>query len=241
MDVAVLTVFSLVSGFLIGVSLSANDIPNLMTPGPLDSTVRIAVGLNGDRGWSGSLRHAAGNAPLINAFNENQNHCGSSDNRHDYITSGSFQDVTIWQSKVGPGEQATSLQIIPTKNELCIAYISQTWADGTHRGWIGDMGRGCGRDWYYSNIIVGDDHKPSESPSLTHSHTRPYTQERKPHEKSSFELISHNSMHMGRQRPQPWHHHRGLADPHAGLYQPHHQQQPRLKFLLHLANNALPS
>ena len=178
MDVAVLTVFSLVGGFLFGVNLVGTNMPD-GRPGPYDSRVRIAVGLNGDKGWSGSLRHAAGNAPLVNAFNENQNWCGSSDNKHPYITSGSFRDMTIRQSDVGPGEQATSLHIIPTSNELCIAYISQTWADGTHRGWIGDMGRGCGRDWYYSNIVVGNDHKPSQSLFLSHT---------QPHEKAPVEL-----------------------------------------------------
>lgn len=131
---------------------------------PMDSSVRIAVALNGDKGVRGALRHAAGEAPLVQAFNENQHLCGATNNfLHPYIHSGSFMDLTVSQSKLGPGEQATSLQIIPTTNELCIAYISQTWADGTHRGWVGDMGKGCDRDWYYSNIILGDDHKPSES------------------------------------------------------------------------------
>ncbi|KAF6229672.1 hypothetical protein HO173_011318 [Letharia columbiana] len=155
----VISVFSAVIGF---VGFMQNNLPH--DPGPMDSAVRVAVALNGDKGEPGALRHAAGEAPLINAFNENQNWCGSSsDDDHQYITSGSFKDMTIWQSRHGggPGEQATALQIIPTTNELCIAYIAQTWADGTHRGWTGDMGRGCDRDWYYSNIIVGDDHKPT--------------------------------------------------------------------------------
>lgn len=99
---------------------------------------------------------------LSYAFNENQNLCGSSDKDfHEFITPGSFVDIVIKQ-KEGPGEQATSLQIIPTTNALCIAYITQTWADGTHRGWMGDIGRGCHKEWYYSNMVVGDDYKPSQ-------------------------------------------------------------------------------
>ena len=165
MAAAPVTIFNVISTFsaVIGfIGFMQSNVPDGL-PGPMDSSVRIAVALNGDKGVPGALRHAAGDAPLINAFNENLHRCGNSEYAgHPYIKSGSFHDLTVGQSE-GPGEQATSLQIIPTTNELCIAYIGQTWADGSHRGWTGDMGRGCDRDWYYSNIIVGDDHKPSES------------------------------------------------------------------------------
>ena len=158
------------------VRLKEANLPSVV--GPMDSSVRIAVALNGDDGIPGALRHAAGPAPLVQAFNENKNLCGSTGKHHPLITSGSFSDLTIWQSNLGPGEQATSLQIIPTTNELCIAYVSQTWADGTHRGWLGDMGKGCDMDWYYSNIIVGDSHKPSKSfvpPHTIHTSVVPQT------------------------------------------------------------------
>ena len=156
----VISVFSAVVGF---VGFMQSNLPAKKI-NPVDSSVRVAVALNGDKGVPGALRHAAGQAPLINAFNENQHFCGSSFyGHHPYITSGSFRDIKVEQADYGPGEQATTLQIIPTSNELCIAYLGQTWADGSHRGWTGDMGKACNRDWYYSNVIVGDDHKPSES------------------------------------------------------------------------------
>lgn len=106
-----------------------------------DSSVRIAVALNGDKGIPSALRHAAGEAPLVQAFNKNQHLCGTNEDWDPpYIHSGSFLDMVVHQ-RDGPGEQATSLRIIPTTNELCIAYITQEWADGSHRGWLGDMGR----------------------------------------------------------------------------------------------------
>ena len=37
------------------------------------------------------------------------------------------------------GEQATSLQINPTTNELRIAHISPTWAIGSDRGYTVDL------------------------------------------------------------------------------------------------------
>ena len=159
------TIFNVISVFSAAVGLvgflQSNFPANRIDP--MDSSVRIAVALNGDKGVPGALRHAAGESPLIIAFNENRHYCGKGDGKHKYIHSGSFMDIRIEQKKSGPGEQATALQIIPTTNELCIAYIGQTWSDGTHRGWVGDMGKACQRDWYHSNIIVGDDHKPSKS------------------------------------------------------------------------------
>ena len=160
--VTIFNVISVISAAIGFVGFMQSNLPSNVI-GPMDSSVRIAVALNGDKGVPGALRHAAGETPIIIAFNENNHYCGSSGQQHHpYITSGSFRDIKVDQSD-GPGEQATSLQIIATTNELCIAYIGQTWADGAHRGWTGDMGKACNRDWYYSNIIVGDDHKPSES------------------------------------------------------------------------------
>lgn len=164
--ISVIQVIGLISNAIGLISFLETNIPHVAVANPLDSYVRIAVALNGDKGVAGALRHAAGEAPLVNAFNENQHLCGQTgDFDHPYITSGSFYEMTVEQGELGPGEQATYLQIIPTTNELCIAYISQKWADLTSRGWVGDMAKGCGRDWYYSNIIVGDSHKPSESHS----------------------------------------------------------------------------
>ncbi len=161
------SIFNIIGVFSAGLGLIGfvkSNMPKPLDVKPTDSTVRIAVGLNGDKGVPGALRHAGGDVPLILAYNENQNLCGfSSAYDHTVISSGSFRDIIIRQDEYGPGEQATYLQIIPTTNELCIAYISQTWADGGQRGWVGDMGKGCYRNWYYSNIIVGTGHKPSKS------------------------------------------------------------------------------
>lgn len=79
-----ISVFSAMIGF---VGFMQSNLPS-NKPNPMDSSVRIAVALNGDKGVPGALRHAAGNAPLIHAFNENQHLCGASDDRHPYIKSG---------------------------------------------------------------------------------------------------------------------------------------------------------
>ena len=128
-----LAVIGLVFGIIGLVGVAENSVPPRQ-PNLMDSTVRLGVALKGDEGQPGVLRRTAGDAPLVHAFNENQNLCGSSDKDfHEFITPGSFVDIIIKQEE-GPGEQATSLQIIPTTNALCIAYIAQMWADGEHRG-----------------------------------------------------------------------------------------------------------
>jgi len=80
---------------------------------------------------------------------------------HEYpvIRSGSHQDITIFQrgEPVGEGEKAPYIQLFASNEAVCIAYIGQTMADGTVMGWLGDIGRACGRPWYHSNILVGGD------------------------------------------------------------------------------------
>ena len=140
----VIGVFSAVVGL---VGFTQSNLPNKKVHSG-DSSVRVAVALDGVEGQS-PLRHAPGDAPFIQAYNQNGDYLGDNGMRYGgpYIKSGTFLDMVIEQGKHGPGEQATILQIIPTTNELCIAYIGQTWADGTHRGWTGDMGKGCDKDW----------------------------------------------------------------------------------------------
>ena len=156
------TIFNVISLFSSGIGLIGfiqSNVPKEESFG--DSSVRVAVALNGHEGVPFALYHAAGPAPIVRVFNENRDHIGESGDYLMEINSGSYRDIKIDQHR-GPGQQAPWLQITSTPNELCIAYISQTWADGTSRGWVGDMGKGCDRDWYHSNIIVGKDHRPSQ-------------------------------------------------------------------------------
>lgn len=78
------------------------------------------------------------------------------------IPEGGFNDVTVPPLYDGvAGQQATYVQIRAGNDGLCIPYLSQTWADGTQRGWLGDMGKACRQPWYYSDVIVGENHKPA--------------------------------------------------------------------------------
>ena len=133
-----------------------------------DSVVRVAVGLNShdhnaappnNQPWD-----ADGTTPAMLAFNELGGYIGWSNwQKRPQIKSGTFSDVTITQGH-GPGQQAPYLQLFAGTNAVCIAYISQQWADGQLRGWVGDMGTACGMPTYYSHLFVGNDgHAPGES------------------------------------------------------------------------------
>ena len=123
------------------------------------STVRCAVTLNGN-----GLSNADGKAPSIQAWNENRETIGLSDDGQK-IKSGSFADIFVDHHATGidaTGQQPTFIQLAAFDDAICVAYLSQTWPDGTNRGWLGDMGKACVRDWFALNVIVGDEgHKPA--------------------------------------------------------------------------------
>lgn len=51
-------------------------------------------------------------------------------------------------------QQATTVELFAGKDAICIAAIGATLHDGTHWGWVGDWGKICGLDWYYSGVKV---------------------------------------------------------------------------------------
>lgn len=162
-------VIFVVSG-IVGVTMfTKNEVPDFPTYHS-NSIVRIAVALNG-RGVNtpepnDGPTQADGTTPAILAYNEMGDYIGWSNWHHrPHIKSGGYVDVVVHQDK-GPSQQATYLQLFAGTDAVCIAYISQTWADGQMRGWLGDMGTACGRPTYYSHIFIGNDgHSPGESVS----------------------------------------------------------------------------
>jgi len=144
----VLGIAGLISGLTLGIiPLIPSIAPNGPKPGS-DSIVRIGVALSG--------KGTGGNAPYIAAFNELGQYVGYND-KGSKIGYGSFSDLVINQhckKKCKKGQQAPYLQLYGGKDGICMAYISQTWADGQKRGWLGDMAKVCNKAWYYSNITV---------------------------------------------------------------------------------------
>ena len=166
----VTTVISVIAGAITFTGFHTSEMPN-----PLnvqsggnevgDSYLRIAVALNGgfpNSHYTGPTQ-ADGTAPCVSAWNKDYQYIGYARCHNDmYIPSGSFIDILVEQDRYyANGQQAPFLQLLGRKDAICIAFITQQWADGRQLGWLGDTGRACGRPWYHSNIIMGDtDHSP---------------------------------------------------------------------------------
>lgn len=127
----------------------------------VNSMVRIAVALNDKRDGP---TQADGRAPSLVAFNDKEWYIGASNwvsNAH--VRSGSWVDVEVHQEDFGSGQGPAYLQVLGHDDAVCVAYIGQTWPKGPQRGWFGDMGRACGKRYYYSNLEVGEEkYKPGQ-------------------------------------------------------------------------------
>ena len=127
----------------------------------VNSEARIVVALN-DK--TTGPTQADGQAPSLVAFNDKEWYIGASDwVANDRVESGSWVDVVVHQEDVGAGQRPAYLQVLGRDDAVCIAFIGQTMPDGQQRGWLGDVGRGCGKRWFYSNVKLGvEEYKPGE-------------------------------------------------------------------------------
>lgn len=167
------------SGSFLGIGSTIFGLVKTTGEHPIQTTantvVRVAVGLNHDPAkntvipgknpepWdSYTLERANGDPPLLVAFDENGEYVGHSHRHKGHkINDGGHHDMEIHHESIRDSVQSTWLQVISQNDGICIAYITETWADDTKRSWLGDMGMWCNYDWSFSNIIVGeDDHKP---------------------------------------------------------------------------------
>ena len=125
----------------------------------INSQVRIGVALNDKKNGP---TQADGQVPSLVAFNEKEWYIGASnwDKKH-HVGSAGYVDVVVHQEDMGPGQEPAYLQVLGHDDAVCVAYIAQTWPDGQQRGWMGDMGRACGKRWFFSNLEVGEEkYKP---------------------------------------------------------------------------------
>jgi hypothetical protein len=114
------------------------------------SLLRFGIGLN-----SSVSQSLGGTIPSVKVWNEEGILMGSavgSPSRD--IKPGTFQTVEVFHNDSYLYQQPTYLEISGGSDAVCLAYIAQTWPDGTQLGWLGDMGKYCGTQWYYSNLFV---------------------------------------------------------------------------------------
>jgi hypothetical protein len=164
-DIA-LSVAGFIAGGVFGILslLPSKDV----TPDPLahgNSLIRIGIGLNATPIYEYPGRDMGGALPNVRVYNENFEVIGLGHNGNKFGP-GQWATIQVDQNGTGIGQQPTYLELAGAANDpICIAYIGQTWSDGTKLGWLGDVGQYCGMPFYYSNLFVaktdGEMHKVS--------------------------------------------------------------------------------
>ncbi|KAI8623022.1 hypothetical protein F5Y19DRAFT_493694 [Xylariaceae sp. FL1651] len=147
-------VIGLMASMLGIISFTEGQFAKLIKPGP-ETVVRIQVGLD----YAGGLSNAGGDIPDVRIFNE----AGTSLGKYAYrghIHNNEFRDIII-QHKHRSNQAATYALFSAHNDAICIAYATVTAPSGDKYGWVGDWGRKCGGNWYYSHVpISGTNYQP---------------------------------------------------------------------------------
>ncbi|KAL2272441.1 hypothetical protein FJTKL_06562 [Diaporthe vaccinii] len=116
------------------------------------SNYKVFVGIDGTANPSDPgeccLVDAGGDIYYSKVFNSYGDEIGRG-GQFPKLKSGSDETITMWQNIP---QQAVTVELFAGKDAVCIAAIGATLHDGTHWGWVGDWGKICGIDWYYSGI-----------------------------------------------------------------------------------------
>jgi hypothetical protein len=139
---AILNVLGLISGLVLGIIPLSLPLPEIQS-GP-QSIVRVAIGLSDNSQLGGDI-------PGITVWNENGDRLGSVNPSSNKVEVGSYVDITVSQSS---NQQPTYMRVEGGSDSICVAYLGHSWPDGTKRGWLGDMGKLCNKQWYYSTLYV---------------------------------------------------------------------------------------
>ncbi|KAK0672654.1 hypothetical protein QBC41DRAFT_334123 [Cercophora samala] len=140
------TAFGVFSGILTVLGFIQSNIPS--RPNQYETKYRIHVALDHPNGPT----NAGGDAPDIRVWNNAGQFLGGAYDPGK-ISHGSFRDVTV---KLSQSHQPAYALYTGNDDAICIAYITNTWADGSQYGWVGNWAdsSSCNQDWYYSNIVL---------------------------------------------------------------------------------------
>jgi len=113
----------------------------------MGATVRIKAGLGDDESTS-----LGGNIAAVYGFDINNDFLGASGGGS--LGDGGVLDLVIDQAT--PGKQADFVSVSNGDDGICIAWIAVSQFDDSGTGaWTGDIGKGCGADWYVGNQNAG--------------------------------------------------------------------------------------
>lgn len=140
-------------GFVSGVLGIYSFIEGLFpgTPDGPSATVRVAVGLSGTEGDDGPLTGPDGVVKSVRIYNNNGEFLSASADDQN-VGDGGYTDFTLNQ---GNNQQTPYVQVRSGDgSNMCLAYLSVTFADGQKRAWDGSWAPQFGLGWYYSGIFV---------------------------------------------------------------------------------------
>lgn len=154
-----------VLGVVAGVLSISHFITSLFDPSTKQVCVfKLAVGLNGPPGLDDETKCCDGgvvasvtlrdqNDQLIMSKGGKTPHADPGRGHSWFeIHDGDIKTLRFDQGNIKP---AAYVEVAGDHNDICIAMISISWAGDTGSyGWVGDWGKHCGLEWYYSNYNV---------------------------------------------------------------------------------------
>jgi hypothetical protein len=134
------TAFGVFSGLIGILGFIQSNIPD--RPNQHETKFRIHVALDNARSGPSN---AGGDAPDIRVWNQAGQFLGGAYDPGK-ISSGSFRDVTV---RLSQPHQPTYALFTGNNDAICIAYITNSWADGQQYAWVGNWadGSSCRQSW----------------------------------------------------------------------------------------------
>ena len=130
------SIIGIPAGFLGIFNFFEGHIPKAQHP---HTVMRIGLALNGP-----VEMEFDGNAPDVRLWNEFAEFLGMSVGDKKSIEDGGFKDIKIEQENT---QQPTYAVLSANYDAVCIAYLSFTWPDDQHYGWVGNWGATCDYPW----------------------------------------------------------------------------------------------
>jgi hypothetical protein len=133
------TAFGVFTGILGVLGFIQSNIPD--RPNQRETKFRIHVALDGPNGPS----NAGGDTPDIRVWNEAGQFIGATYDPGK-VRHGSFRDVTV---RLSQPNQPTYALFTGNDDAVCIAYITNSWADGQKYAWVGNWADrwACKQSW----------------------------------------------------------------------------------------------
>ncbi|KAK7970092.1 hypothetical protein PG996_001473 [Apiospora saccharicola] len=135
-----------------------------LAPGESDDSVyRIFVGVDGTEHNGEELSAAPGVIDAVKVYNTNHDLMGTGPGGMIGFNGHGFGDVTA--SQLG-SQQSIFTEFFAGDDAICMAAIGATMPGGTNWGWVGDWGKLCNLDWFYSGYHIKNDKNDDSATAL---------------------------------------------------------------------------